>query len=146
MKKRTMIFFILVSTIFLLSNYFQANKQYLVSDIVDGDTFKTNDGRTVRLIGINAPEIGEPCSIEAKDKLKELIYRKEIRLESDAGNKDKYGRLLRYVYADDLFVNSEMIRLGLAKTEEVEPNDKYSKSFLELENTARKAGRCMWNI
>jgi micrococcal nuclease len=144
MRKRTLVFFILVLGMFFLSNYIQTNKQYLVSEIIDGDTFKTNDGRTIRLIGINAPEIGEPCSIEAKDKLKDLIYRKEIRLESDEGNKDKYGRLLRYVYADDLFVNSEMIRLGLAKTEEIEPNDKYSELFLELESTARKARRCMW--
>ena len=128
----------------MVSNYIESYKNYIVSEIVDGDTFKTKDGKVVRLTGINAPEVWEYCYEEAKDKLKELIYRKEIRLERDVGNKDVYGRLLRYVYTDDLFVNSEMIRLGLAKVEEIKANKKYSKSISDLENKARKAGRCIW--
>jgi micrococcal nuclease len=67
-------------------------------------------------------------------------------MESDDGNKDVYGRLLRYVYVGNTFVNSEMVRLGLAGAEEVKPNVKYSDLFLDLENKARKAGRCMWNV
>ena len=51
---------------------------------------------------------------------------------------------MRYVYVDDLFVNSEMIRLGLARFEEIRPNTKYSELFLDLENKARKARRCIW--
>ena len=144
MKKRTVIFFIIVVAAFLFTNYMQINKDYMVSEVVDGDTFKTTDGRTIRLIGINAPEVGEKYYEEAKDELTELIYRKEIRLDSDTGNKDVYGRLLRYVYVDDLLVNSEMVRLGLAKAEEVAPNKKYSDLFLELESNARNAGRCIW--
>jgi len=65
-------------------------------------------------------------------------------LKSDTKNKDGYGRLLRYVYVDDLFINSEMIRLGLAKFEEVGPNVKYSELFLEMEEKAKKARRCIW--
>jgi micrococcal nuclease len=65
-------------------------------------------------------------------------------LMSDADDKDMYGRLLRYVYVGDMFVNSEMVRLGLAKTEEIEPNVKYSQLFQELEEDSRKANRCMW--
>lgn len=144
MKKLTMIFFVILIVIFLISNYIENYKNYIVSEVIDGDTFKTKDGKTIRLIGINSPEIGEKCYQEAKDKLNELIYKKKIRLERDAGNKDNYGRLLRYVYADDVFINSEMIRLGLARFEEIEPNKKYSKLFLDLENKARKAGRCIW--
>ncbi len=144
MKKKTIIFFIILVIGFLISNYIEYYKDYIVSEVIDGDTFKTKDGKTVRLIGINAPENGEKCYQEAKDKLKEFVYKRKIKLERDVKSKDDYGRLLRYVYIDDLFINSEMIRLGLAKFEEVEPNEKYSKLFLDLENKARRARRCIW--
>jgi len=144
MKKLTIIFFIILVIAFLVSNYIEIYKDYIVSEVIDGDTFKTKDRKTVRLTGINAPENGEKCYEEAKDKLKELIYKRKIKLERDVKSKDNYGRLLRYVYVDDLFVNSEMIRLGLAKFEEIEPNKKYSKLFLDLENKARRARRCIW--
>jgi len=144
MKKKTIIFFVILVIVFLISNYIEEYKSYIVSEVIDGDTFKTKDGKTIRLTGINAPENGEKCYEEAKDKLKEFIYKKKIRLERDVKSKDDYGRLLRYVYADDLFVNSEMIRLGLAKFEEIEPNEKYSELFLESENKARRARMCIW--
>lgn len=144
MKKIVMIFFLILIIAFFVSNYIGTYKDYIVSEVIDGDTFKTVDGKVIRLIGINSPEVGEKCYQEAKDELKEIIYKKKITLERDADNKDVYGRLLRYVYADDLFVNSEMVRLGLARFEEIEPNKKYSELFLDLENKAKKAGRCIW--
>ena len=125
----------------LIWNYIESYKR--VSEVIDGDTFKIGV-QSIRMIGIDSPEIGEPCSLEAKEKLEEMIIGKEIRLEKDVTEKDEYGRLLRYVYVDNLFINAEMIRLGLARVEEIKPNVKYSDLFLETENKARKASRCIW--
>jgi len=114
-----------------------------VTEVLDGDTFKVGS-QSVRLIGVNAPELGQQCSYEAKEKLEEMLMGNQVRMESDFGDKDVYGRLLRYVYVDGTFVNAEMVRLGLAKAEDVAPNDRYSDEFFQEEAKARKAGRCMW--
>jgi len=119
-------------------------KEMRVTEIIDGDTIRVENNKIVRLTGINAPETKEDCYSEAKEELEDLVKHKKVRLEKDVNDKDNYGRLLRYVYVDDLFVNSEMIRLGLARFEEIGPNKKYSKLFLDLENKARRARRCIW--
>ncbi len=124
-----------------------------VSYVLDGDTIKLSTGEEVRLIGINAPEVGEKCYGEAKEELKELILGKEIILEKDIDDKDQYGRLLRYVYtdyyfedgsADEIFINYGMVYLGLAHKYEYGLNIKYSSFFEQAENEAKQNEGCLW--
>ncbi|MBU1031026.1 MAG: thermonuclease family protein [Nanoarchaeota archaeon] len=115
-----------------------------VSSVSDGDTIKLSNGETIRLIGLNAPESGQSCSSEATDKLKEFVLGKEVILEQDVDDKDQYSRLLRYVYVDSIFVNLEMVRLGLAHKYEYGSNTKYSSKFEQAENEAKQNEGCLW--
>ena len=116
----------------------------VVSEVTDGDTIKLQSGEKVRLIGINTPETGQYYSSEAKNKLKEFVQGKIIKLEKDVSDADRYGRLLRYVYVDDLFVNLEMIRLGYAEAYKYPPDVKYSNLFEEAENEAKAKSLGIW--
>lgn len=90
-------------------------KDNLVVRVIDGDTFELYNGEIVRLICIDSPEKGKEGYDEAKNYLSFLILNKEVRLEKDVNDKDIYGRLLRYVYVDDIFVNKEMVEKNYAK-------------------------------
>ncbi|MBP9758126.1 thermonuclease family protein [Candidatus Dojkabacteria bacterium] len=96
--------------------------KYLVDRVIDGDTIDVVIGENVqriRMIGIDTPELkGKDCfALDAKLKLTNLIDGKEVEIKSDPTqeNKDRYGRLLRYVYLDGVDINREMIKSGFAK-------------------------------
>jgi len=105
----------------------------IVTRVIDGDTIEIEGGQRVRYIGIDTPEKGEYYFTEASQMNVELVLGKIVRLEKDASEVDRYGRLLRYVYVDDLFVNAELVRLGYAKAVEYPPDTKYAGYFSELE-------------
>ena len=86
-----------------------------VTRIIDGDTFETETGEKVRLIGINAPEISDLYGTEAKQYLSDLIENKTVDLQADnlSNDKDRYQRLLRYVILDGVDINKKMISDGL---------------------------------
>jgi len=86
-----------------------------VTRIIDGDTFEISTGEKVRLICIDTPELGEAGGEEAKAYLESLILNKLIRLEKDVSETDAYGRLLRYAYIDDRFINKELVEEGYAE-------------------------------
>lgn len=118
-----------------------------VIQVIDGDTIIIEGGYRVRYIGIDAPEIYpkvEAFGLEAWLANRQLVEGKEVRLERDVSETDKYGRLLRYVYVDDILVNAELVRLGLAWAKAYPPDTKYQDYLEELEQQARRAGRGMW--
>lgn len=118
-----------------------------VIQVIDGDTITVEGGYRVRYIGIDTPEIHpalEAFGIEAWQANRKLVEGKEVRLEQDISQKDKYGRLLRYVWVDDILVNAELVRQGLARAKAYPPDTKYQDYLERMEVEAREAGRGMW--
>lgn len=121
-----------------------------VIKVVDGDTIEIEGGQRVRYIGVDTPETVDPrkeiqCfGKEAAGKNKELVEGKEVRLEKDVSETDKYGRLLRYVYVGDIFVNDYLVRNGFARVSTYPPDIKYQNQFLEAEKDAREENRGLW--
>lgn len=120
-------------------------EEYEVTEVIDGDTIRLANGEKVRLIGINTPETGQPYYSEATDKLTELVDGKTVTLKKDKDSKDQYGRWLRYVYLDDIFINLEMVKGGYVLSYRFEPNVKYADELDDAEEEARNAGRVIWS-
>lgn len=127
-----------------------------VIKVVDGDTIKVNingEEKTVRLIGINTPEVVDPRKTvecfgrEASAKAKEILENKKVKLESDFSqdNYDRYGRLLRYVYLEDgLFFNEWMIENGYAFEYTYELPYQYQTEFKNAQRFAQDNKMGLW--
>ncbi len=116
------------------------NQNAKVVRVVDGDTVQVDiSGKTytVRYIGINTPETNETCGADATNFNSQLVLGKWVRLEKDISETDRYGRLLRYVYLNNVMVNNELIRLGYAEAIEYPPDTKYINLLESTENLAR---------
>ncbi len=102
--------------ILLLSTIVCLGIKVKVTRVIDGDTFETENGEKVRLIGINAPEISDIFGIEAKHYLSNLIENKIVEIQSDivSNDRDIYQRLLRYVIIDGIDINNKMVSDGFA--------------------------------
>jgi len=152
------------------------NLTYTVERVIDGDTLKLINGEEVQLIGIQAPE-DEKMGQEAtefvnkmynyEDSNKAGLVGRKVKLDFDVQEKDKYGRLLAYVYLsvcygqclyqaitnleysglDDgsyVFLNATMVKAGYAQPMTVAPNVKYAELFKELYQDAREQERGLW--
>lgn len=144
-----MLFVIIILIAYAINSYVgSAPSSYkedsYVTKVVDGDTVVIAGGQRVRLLSIDTRERGENCYGEAKARMEELVLLKNITLERDKEDKDKYDRLLRYIYTNETFVNLQMVREGLAVAYIYEPNVKYREQFVETERTARSEGGCVW--
>ncbi|MFZ1627172.1 MAG: thermonuclease family protein [Candidatus Moraniibacteriota bacterium] len=123
-----------------------------VTRVIDGDTFEIEGGERVRLIGIDTPETVKPNSLvecfgkESSDYLKQLIEGKSVRLEKDKTDRDRYARLLRYVYLGDQFINKDLVRDGYAKSVGYRPDVRHQEELDKAEQETRAAGRGRWAI
>lgn len=115
-----------------------------VTRAVDGDTLELEDGRTVRLIGINTPELGQPLYAEATQFTASLVEGQVASLGYDVQRTDQFGRTLAYVYVGDVFVNLEIVRAGYANAYTVQPNSTFADAFLDAERSARNEARGLW--
>jgi len=141
------IFFVIIFSFAFLDIAFAdyPDGYYDVQRVIDGDTFKLIDGTTVRLIGIDAPEAGEICSAEATQKLTSLIAGETVYLEKDVSETDTYGRLLRYVYVNEIFVNLELVYYGYAYAVSYPPDVAYASQLADAEEDAVGNDRgCLW--
>lgn len=121
--------------------------------VIDGDTFILQNNQRVRMIGINAPEIGnrkykkksQAHGQASKSHLKQLIEKKEVTLKEGGNDQfDRFGRRLSYVYLPDgTFVNQKMVEDGYAEAYRKFPFE-YKNDFIEMERRAQAAKRGMW--
>jgi micrococcal nuclease len=119
----------------------------------DGDTIDVQIGghiERVRYIGIDAPEVphhgqGGTQGGEAAARLnRAMVDRRRVRLEGDVEPRDRYGRLLAYVWLGETMVNLEMVHRGYARALTIPPNLRYARWFTGAEAEARAAGRGLW--
>jgi micrococcal nuclease len=137
--------------------------QIKVTRVIDGDILLLENGERVCLIGVDAPEHrssakakqdskkeGKPLRMillmgrKAKKFVEDLVLDQTVRLEFDEKQRDQYGRLLAYVYLEDLFLNAEIIRAGFAYAWDVPPNVKNAELFQKLYQEARENKQGLW--
>jgi micrococcal nuclease len=121
---------------------------------VDGDTIdvRFDNGRTerVRILGADTPETVDPrkpvqCyGHEASAYTHERLYGRRVRLETDVEKRDKYGRLLAYVYLNGQRYDDELLRLGFARLLIIPPNGVHARAMLEAELYAQEHARGLW--
>lgn len=125
-----------------------------VSRIVDGDTIHLDDGRKIRFLGINTPEIGykgkpsQPFAQQAKKVLQSLLQQNQkVGLYYDKERNDKYKRTLAYVVlSNGQNVAEVLLKKGLAQSIVVPPNDQQINCFRQLEKQARQANSGIWQL
>ena len=130
---------------------YQSPLEATVEWVADGDTIRLTNGEPVRYIGIDSPELHhpykpvQPFAREAREANQRLVEGRRVRLEFDAEQRDRYGRLLAYMYLEDgTFVNAELMRQGCARTLTIRPNTRHAEEFRRLEEEARQARRGLW--
>ena len=120
-----------------------AEDTFICTAVIDGDTFRLENGKTVRLIGIDAPELSQPGGEESREYLTHLILKKGITLEKGYEDRDKYNRLLRFVYTGNLCINEEMIRQGYAEARYL--TDSIREYYIQLEIEAETVKAGLWS-
>lgn len=119
--------------------------------VIDGDTIEIEGGKRVRYIGIDAPEISSRNALkrcfaeQAAMENRKLVEGKIVELEKDLSETDEYGRLLRYVFAEDILVNEQLVREGYANSWTYPPDIRYQQRLLVAEQQAKEDKRGLWS-
>jgi micrococcal nuclease len=130
-----------------------AGVDVVVRRVVDGDTLEVTGGERVRLIGVDTPESVAPdrpvgCFGKEASRFTASLVPPgtQVRLVGDAEQRDRYGRLLAYVYrqADGLFVNAELLRRGYAQLLTIPPNIAHTDEFTAIARGAREGAQGLW--
>ncbi len=124
-----------------------------VERVVSGNTLEVIDSRSVvpvlqkvRLLGISAPDLKQnPWGIQAKGYLEQLSLGKEVLIESDVEQSDRYNRVLAYVWLDGVLLNEQLVKSGYVLADELVPNSKYSQRLQYAQYEARILGLGIWN-
>lgn len=133
----------------ILGEQTQEAPKYKVLEITDGDTIKIDyngTGEKVRLIGIDTPEKNKCFNTEATNKLKSLLGNNEVEIEADQtqGERDKYNRLLLYIWLKGELVNKTMISEGYAHEYTYNLPYKYQQEFKDAQREAQNTKRGLW--
>jgi len=114
-----------------LEGFLAEGRHTQVTRIIDGDTIEINGNESVRLLGINTPERGEKYYQEAKEFLEMVVLNKTINLKFGKDKYDRYGRLLAYVFFNEVNVNKELVDEGYANIYFPEGKDEYYNSLVK---------------
>ena len=135
-----------LAVVLLVFTLYPSFKGIRVSEVTDGDTILLNNGKVIRYAGIDAPEENEPFYWEATEANRKLLEEDGLTLEYDIDKRDRYGRVLAYVWVDTLLVNAELVRQGLASVYTFLPNLKYRARFVSLQTDARNMKAGIWSV
>ena len=121
-----------------------AKEMRIVTKIIDGDTIIVSGGETIRLLGMDTDEKGQPCYKQAKQRLENLTLNKEVMLKAGKEDKDIYGRSLRYIFLGEENINVLLVKEGLAIAR-LENSKLYAQEIKDAEAYAiqNKIG-CKW--
>jgi micrococcal nuclease len=140
-----------VLVVLLLAGGAGAGEWAAVRRVADGDTVELTDGRLVRYLGIDAPEIdhaagtAQPFGFEARARNREWVGAGRVRLEADVERFDAYGRTLAYLFLPDgSLVNEKLLAEGLAFCLTRAPNVKHAGRLLRAQRAAMEARRGIW--
>lgn len=125
----------------------QDRQKAKVVRVIDGDTIELEGGQKVRYIGIDAPEqtTAECFARESTAKNRELVIDKVIELEKDVSETDRYGRLLRSIFLDDIFINQYLVQEGFAKASSYPPDIKYQQLITDAQTQAQSQNKGLWS-
>lgn len=120
--------------------------EQIIEQIIDGDTFVISDGSQIRLIGVDAPEEGQPFYQQSVALGEALLQGTEVTLNLDREPRDRYGGLLAYVFIDSLLYNETLIDSGLGSVYLFGNNREYAGRLIEAQKEARLGRRGIWSL